>query len=910
MKYKVFIIYLFVLSFLPSVGFAQELTGKVIDKDTHESVIGATVFVDNAKRVTAITDINGQFSLPSSAKGKAIKISYIGYKPFAGRVLASGVYSLSPEINAIGEVVVTAQESKGLAVASVIEKHAMEHLQPSSFADILELLPGGRSHDPDLSSPNTIRLREAGSPSGYTTSSLGTSFVVDGAPVSTNANMQYVAGSWDTATTSRENMNAGVDMRSISTDDIEKVEVVRGIPSVEYGDLTSGLVKIERKKGGNDWNARLKADMGSKLFYLAKGLEWKPQMMTLNLSVDYLNAKADPRNRLENYKRLTFSTRFGKTWLTEKYRLALTSNLDYIGSFDNDKVDPDLNNNAEDSYKSQYNKYAFNTKLSLTPKKRMWVKSLDAMFSSSYEYDVIKRTKLVQLTRQMFAATSLEQGENDGVILPYKYVAYHNVEGKPLNLYAKLNGKFQVPSNVVSNTLLLGTDWNLDKNYGKGQVYDVTRPLYAGSMSCRPRDLSSIPSNQQWGVYAEEQLTLPFAGNSLEVVAGIRGTQMLNLPGNYEMHGKFYWDPRINVGWTFPKFNVGKLPSFIRIAGGVGEHTKMPTMEQLYPDPTYMDLTQLNYYHTNPDYRRINLMTYVIDPSNPDLKPARNFKWEVSTDINIGGNRLSVTLFRENMTSGFRSQSLYAPYTYKWYDTSGIDADALTGQPSLEQLPYETRKELKGYSYYTNGSQTLKRGVEYTFSSRRIEKLMTRLTINGAWFRTIYQNSQVETYRPSTVIGNKQIQYVGYYKHDGGTMNEMFNTNFTLDTDVPKLKLGFSISAQCLWYTMKQSKAVSNYPDYYMDNDGVLHDWKEGDENDLYLKYLVREYTEGYYHLYRVPFAMNVNFKVTKKLFGDKLNVALFCNKLLDYTPDYENNGVTIRRHVTPYFGLEMNVKI
>lgn len=211
--------------------------------------------------------------------------------------------SLLSKTQEIGEVVVTAQESRGLSAAFVIEKHAMEHLQPSSFSDILELLPGGRSHDPDLNSPNTIRLREAGSPSGYTTTSLGTSFVVDGAPISTNANMQFVAGAWDEATTSRENMNAGVDMRSISTDDIEKVEVVRGIPSVEYGDLTSGLVKIERKKGGNDWNARLKADMGSKLFYLAKGFEWTPHEMTLNLSVDYLNAKADPRNRLENYKR-------------------------------------------------------------------------------------------------------------------------------------------------------------------------------------------------------------------------------------------------------------------------------------------------------------------------------------------------------------------------------------------------------------------------------------------------------------------------------------------------------------------------------------------------------------------------------------------------------------------------------
>lgn len=95
-----------------------------------------------------------------------------------------------------------------------------------------------------------------------------------------------------------------------------------------------------------------------------------------------------------------------------------------------------------------------------------------------------------------------------------------------------------------------------------------------------------------------------------------------------------------------------------------------------------------------------------------------------------------------------------------------------------------------------------------------------------------------------------------------------------------------------------------------MDNDGVMHEWKAGDENDAYLRYLIRDYNDSYYLKYREPFAMNVNFKVTKKLFDEKLNVALFCNKLLDYTPEYENNGVTIRRHVTPYFGLEMNVKI
>ena len=64
------------------------------------------------------------------------------------------------------------------------------------------------------------------------------------------------------------------------------------------------------------------------------------------------------------------------------------------------------------------------------------------------------------------------------------------------------------------------------------------------------------------------------------------------------------------------------------------------------------------------------------------------------------------------------------------------------------------------------------------------------------------------------------------------------------------------------------------------------------------------------YDLFKVPFSMNINFKVTKKFFNDHLHIAMFCNKIWDYTPSYERDGVTIRRHVTPYFGLEMNIKL
>ena len=886
-----------------------KIDGVVLDKATQEPMIGATITVAGSKNVAAVTDVDGHFSLTLS-KQSLITISYIGYSPLVVEA-HDGVYLIESQTNALNEVVVTAQESQKLSTSSVIGRQAMDHLQPSSFGDMIELIPGGRAQDPRLTSPSTINLREAGGgDSNYATSSLGTSFMIDGAPISTNANMQRVSGGTDNESLKRDYTNQGVDMRSISTDDIERIEIVRGIPSVEYGDLTSGLVKIERRRGGNNITARLKADMGSYLFYVGKGMEWQPRKLSLNINADYLDSRIDPRNTLENYKRITLSARMHKAWSGTRFNAALAANIDYTGSFDNDKTDPDLNEGAIDTYKSSYNRWALMTSFSLKPVDHdSWFKAFNVTLSTSLDNDKIEREKFIQLRRATIAATSMTQGESDAVILPYSYTTKHEVEGKPFNLFFKVNAKLQVPSQLVSNSLMLGVDWNVDKNYGKGQIFDPTLPLYPG-MSGRPRDISLIPANHTFSVYAEENVKTTIAGNTLEVVAGIRGSHMMNLSSSYTLGSKFYWDPRVNIGWTFPQFKVGDDVGYVRVSGGLGEHTKMPTINHLYPEPVYVDLVQFNYYHPNEAYKRINIMTYVVDPTNRDLRAARNFKWEISTDINIAGNRLSVTYFRENMTSGFRSTAIYAPFDYKLYDTSGIDGSALTGPPSMEGVPYEMTRELVAHSRYSNGSQTRKEGIEYTFASRRIEKIHTRLTINGAWFKTVHRNSVALMERPSQVVGDRQIPFVGIYKDLEGYTDEMVNTNFTLDTDVPRLKLGFSVSAQCLWFTSNQRMPISNFPDQYMDVDGNIHNWSSELADDSYLRYLIRNNTESMYDLFKVPFSMNINFKVTKKFFNDHLHIAMFCNKIWDYTPSYERDGVTIRRHVTPYFGLEINIKL
>ena len=36
----------------------------------------------------------------------------------------------------------------------------------------------------------------------------------------------------------------------------------------------------------------------------------------------------------------------------------------------------------------------------------------------------------------------------------------------------------------------------------------------------------------------------------------------------------------------------------------------------------------------------------------------------------------------------------------------------------------------------------------------------------------------------------------------------------------------------------------------------------------------------------------------------------MFVTNILDYNPDYESNGLKVRRKAIPYFGMELNIKL
>ena len=280
---------------------------------------------------------------------------------------------------------------------------------------------------------------------------MGTQIQVDGIPISNDANLQYSTSYGSIQ--EYANVNRGVDTRAISTDDIESVEIVRGIPSVEYGDLTSGLVKVKRREGGRDLTARFKADMSSKLFSVGKGFERKgrgdAERTTLNINADYLTAASDPRNPRQSYQRLTGSVRFGRHWQGSAYRYSAGGSLDYTGSFDDKKSDQDLDNGLGgpvERYKSNYNRTQFATTFAVEARHRQFFHSLDLTASFSAEFDRIDRWRFVETGSDFAKTWGTEPGEYDAVIIPASYDATLLVDGKPFYGYAKAVATFNARS--------------------------------------------------------------------------------------------------------------------------------------------------------------------------------------------------------------------------------------------------------------------------------------------------------------------------------------------------------------------------------------------------------------------------------------------------------------------------------
>ena len=227
---------------LPAQQKAYTLRGTVLEQGSGTTSLQglgyATISIPSLS-VGTIAAKDGSFELRNVPAGKvSLSIQSLGMVSVDTTLNVSGDISglrfvLRDDNFRLDEVTVTAtSNAAGASTSSLISRTAMDHMQATSIADVLSLLPGNQKTNGDLILSGVISLRStpwfSANPSvGYRESevadmaSLGTAIISDGAPISNNANMQMLrpvipGGSTENSGISGvASATTGADMRNI-----------------------------------------------------------------------------------------------------------------------------------------------------------------------------------------------------------------------------------------------------------------------------------------------------------------------------------------------------------------------------------------------------------------------------------------------------------------------------------------------------------------------------------------------------------------------------------------------------------------------------------------------------------------------------------------------------------------------
>ena len=910
MKKLIFIA--FFISGLCSALFAQT------DKATVEGVVRdsdgkplsfATMFI--AELGTGVsTDLEGKFRF-TGTKGTeyTLNVSYLNHVDKEVKVKAGSpeplVIVLEEQSYELAEVVVMADYKKNQGSTAVINQQALEHIQPTSVADVLSLIPGGLFRESSATGFNRISLRQSGSDDN---TSLGTAVVMDGIPQDNDGFRASIPGLSTDEYSDRLGMNRGIDLKTLSTDHIRKIEIVKGISSAKLGNLSSGVIQTTSKIGITPAQLRMKVDPLTKLIYLGKGFRISPKMGYLHTGIDYTSVYDDRRDPMSKYSRLTGQVTYNNSVDVGDKTLFLFFKLSEVYTLNQAKED-ELTQDYNESFRNKYSRTGASFKAQMYDLGKI-VDNVEFIASADYTYDLIDRNRLVQTGTPLPSPLATEEGESEGIYLPSTYYSPFQIENKPLSLLTQLNAESLFETRSFRHKVIYGLSWKRTKNYGEGVMVDMTRPPYPGNNEyVRPVPNRSIPALSVGAAYAEEQLKHSNRWFDFELNAGVRFTQMFNLDTKYTELRKLQVEPRINAALSFNIDLAGgkSLRNMFRF--GFGQENKLPTLDYIYPDRVYKDMIVLNAYTKQDDpFNHLITYTKIYDVTNNSLRPNRNTKYEAGWDVEYEGYSLSLTFFKEHSDRGFESVAEYSPVRYTRY------VDPIDGQPIVGRRPEKEDYVADPYATFVdmdivrNSMKVEKKGLEYLLRFPKIIPLSTTVEINGAYYDTRYSSGAPLQYHPAFRDDDRPQPYVGIYRRQDITRQRIFNTNLWFNTNIPRYKMIFTTFFQFIWLNEEMRINGDEYPSAYFDTDGRMHT-----VDDRILQSIKDGHTVWrHYHIYKedfsetLPVSLTVNFKVTKE-FSRMIRASFFVNNILDINPLYKNRyNQNVRVWQKSFFGAEM----
>ena len=815
---------------------AQTVTvaGQVTDEGSKQPIEYASVLMKENGH-WAVTDSDGRFSIKNIPTGKTtLTIQCLGY---ATRNITINItkdiprlqLTLKQENLKLEGVTVTAHRKQDEATTSyTIDRAALDQQQIINLGDIATLLPGGKTSNPTLTDDTRLALRSGDSEKGN--ASFGTAIEIDGVRMDNNAMADETMGS---------------STRSISTSNVESVEIVTGIPSVEYGDLSNGIVKVNTRKGKSPFIIEGKINQHTYQIAANKGFELGGRLGgVLNASIEHARSFTNIASPHTSYQRNILSLHYMKVFMPNSTPLTLNIGLTgNIGGY-NSEADPDR---LLDEYtKVRDNNIRGNFDLNWLLNKP-WITNLSLKGALSYAdkkttESVRKSSASTQpyihaTTEGYHIATDYDENPQADIILGptgYWYQLGYN-DQKPLTYSLKLKADLTRRFGSVLNSLKVGADYSGSKNKGRGTYYDDMR--YAPTW--REYRYDEQPALNSLSFYVEDKISLQTTKlSTLEVTAGLREDLTLIGGSDYGTVGSL--SPRINGHYHFWRNRRNRWVTDFSIHAGWGKSVKLPSFQLLYPAPSYSDILVFTPGSTADNKAFYAYHTY---PSkslyNPDLKWQYTLQTDLGAELTVKGTRIAVSGFYHKTKHPYMAVHRYVPYEYKVTDQSAIEhlgvpsaersyrIDQATGVVTLYDragnaypLDYSTRRAYNSNYTYVNGSAVTRYGLEWMIDFAPFKALHTSLRLDGNYY--YYKGVDETLFAGNTTgVGNtadRSLPLIGYYRGSSststgttasgavanGSISKQLNLNATVTTHIPQIRMIVALRLECTFYDYKR----------------------------------------------------------------------------------------------------------
>lgn len=913
------------------------ISGKVVDAKTGEPVIGAAVNVEDTG-IWAISDENGTFFLPDIRPGDyAVQFSCLGFvDKRLSFVVKKDIPNLTIKLDqntlALNSVVVTAERDKeGMNTSLKFGANALNHLQMSNVTDISALLPGGKTVNPDLTTDNAVSLRSGGLAAGN--AAFGTALEVDGVRVGNNASFGSMSGT---------------GTRNISTENVQSIEVITGVPSAEYGDLNSGMVRINTRKGLTPWNITFAVNPRTYQASASKGIDLMKNRGVLNVSAEWTRATQKLSSPYTSYTRRGFSASYSNTFKNVlKFEAGATGN---IGGM-NTKNDPD-------AYKGTWSKVRDNVLRANTSLtwllRKSWITNLKLDASVNYNDNRSQDHAYGSSASMLPAVHSELAGYYLADRLPVSYFSDKVIDSKELDYAASLKYEWFKKSGKRLSKLKAGVQWKANGNVGEGEYYKD--PSVAAN-GYRPRPYSQYPFMHNVAAYIEEDYTFPIGKTSLQISAGLRLENLFVKDTDYK-----------NVSSLSPRFNAKwKISDNLSIRGGWGVSEKLPSFYILYPVQKYRDIQTFGFSHGDS-----SSYVYYTQPYkmlfNENLKWQKNYNAEFGIEAYFLRTSVSLVGFFNKTKNPYTYQNIYTPFSYNIMsvpsgymvpDNPEIRVDSQTGQVymrgSNEEFWTPMATKVTDKTFFEsqmpgNGDDIYRTGAELIVDFPEIAPIRTKFRLDANYAYTHYIDNTLNwTYRTGwshTSLSNRSYQYVGIYANGGesGTYNgkesHSLNANLTAITHIPEARIiitcrlemsllsrfrnlsryqgreyAYNVNADGVESIGGSIYDSNNYtairPVKYMDENGDVHDFTDKEASDPAFANLIIKSGNAYtfsqdgYGAY-----LSANLSVTKEI-GDHVSLSFFANNFTNSRMYVTSKATGVSAIFTPafYYGLTCRLK-